>query len=110
MAGSSLKRIVLVRSVPFKLNDNFFLTSSTLSSTFNKGRLIERKWCARNLQDNHDNTYLYVIGGWNKEYTGEVHRIGVDAAAGALLGTDWETFTPMREPRSDQVGNSGYVL
>ncbi len=53
-------------------------------------------------QDNHGKLYLYVLGGWNKEYTSEVHRIEVDAA-GAFVGTAWEQFTAMKEARSDQV-------
>ncbi len=55
------------------------------------------------VQDNHGKTYLYLLGGWNKEYTSEVHRIEIDVDTGAIVGTEWEAFTSMSQARSDQA-------
>ena len=47
-----------------------------------------------------NNTYLYVIGGWNLTYLNEVHRLKVDAepSPGA-----WEQIEGMRAARYSSI-------
>ena len=53
-----------------------------------------------------NNTYLYVIGGWNLTYLNEVHRLKVDAepSPGA-----WEQIEGMRAARFSSTVYIGFL-